>query len=89
VTRVFEAFTGKDVTPEKFYAIVDTKLNLCKQSSLVITTLVADALLVRTAGKPCPDPLSQRPFPLAVIQNLRCLGQEVVVYGHPCRILWR
>ena len=48
--RVFEAFTGNTNVPgapDKFFAIVDTSLNMTKNSAYVSVTLLADLLLVR------------------------------------------
>lgn len=49
LARAFIAFTANTYTrgaPEAYYANVDTKLTLVKNSTLVLTTLVADALLL-------------------------------------------
>ncbi|CAL1707467.1 unnamed protein product [Somion occarium] len=49
LTRAFTAFAGNmeiPGSPEKFYANVDTKLNLIKNSSYITTTLIADAVLL-------------------------------------------
>lgn len=48
--RIFEAFTGAindSKSPERFFSIVNTPLNMTKNSAYVSVTLLSDLLLVR------------------------------------------